>query len=122
MRAPARPSAASDPVTAVAASVTVSATAVAVPEGSSATYSIGLTVKPGGEVTVAVALSGDSDLTVSPTTLTFTTDNWSTARTVTVSAAADADGGERRGGDCAHGERRRLRREVGGFGDGAGGR
>ena len=86
------PSAASDPVTAVAASVTVSATALAVPEGSSATYSIGLTVKPGGEVVVAVALSGDSDLTVSPTSLTFTTDNWSTARTVTVNAAADADG------------------------------
>ena len=79
-------------MTAVAASVTVSETALAVPEGSSATYSVALTVKPGGEVTVAVALTGDSDLTASPTSLTFTTDNWSTARTVTVSAAADADG------------------------------
>ena len=34
---------------------------------------------------------GDSDLTASPTTLTFTTANWNTARTVTVSAAADED-------------------------------
>ena len=67
------PSAASDPATAVAASVTVSESALAVPEGAARPTAFALTVKPGGEVTVAVALSGDSDLTASPTSLTFTT-------------------------------------------------
>ena len=32
-----------------------------------------------------------TDVTVSPATLTFTTANWDTAQTVTVSAAQDAD-------------------------------
>ena len=88
---PGTPSEASDPVTAVAAAVTVSESALSVPEGSSAPYSIALTVKPAGRVTVTAALSGDSDLSVSPTSLTFTTDDWSTAQTVTVSAAHDVD-------------------------------
>ena len=35
--------------------------------------------------------AGDEDLTVNPSTLTFTTSDWNTPQTVTVSAAADAD-------------------------------
>ena len=40
---------------------------------------------------ISVTASGNTDVTVSPATLTFTTANWSTAQTVTVSAAQDAD-------------------------------
>ena len=37
------------------------------------------------------AASGNTDVTVSPATLTFTPSNWSTAKTVTVAAAQDTD-------------------------------
>ena len=40
---------------------------------------------------INVTKSGSSDVTVSPARLTFTTANWGTAQTVTVSAAQDAD-------------------------------
>ena len=40
---------------------------------------------------INVTKSGSTDVTVSPATLTFTTSNWSTAQTVTVAAAQDAD-------------------------------
>ena len=63
------------------------------PEGGTATYTVSLTVKPTAAVTVAVSSQsgGDADLTVSPSSLTFATGDWSTAQTVTVSAAEDAD-------------------------------
>ena len=64
-----------------------------VPEGGSATYQVALGSLPTASVSVAVARkSGDTDITVSPSTLTFTTTNWETAQTVTVSAAEDVDG------------------------------
>ena len=63
-----------------------------VPEGLSATYKVSLAYKPTGTVTVAVSRSsGDSDLTVMPSSLTFTTTNWSQGQDVTVSAAEDTD-------------------------------
>ena len=40
---------------------------------------------------ISVTASGNTDVTVSPARLTFTTSNWSTAQTVTVAAAQDAD-------------------------------
>ena len=40
---------------------------------------------------MALSRSGSSDVTVAPSPLTFTAGNWSTAQTVTVSAAADTD-------------------------------
>ena len=46
---------------------------------------------PAADVVISVTASGNTDVTVSPATLTFTTANWSTAQTVTVSAAQDAD-------------------------------
>ncbi len=74
--------------------VTVSETAVTPPEGGSDTYTIVLDSQPTASVTVAVDMvsGGDDDLTRSPPTITFTTANWSTARTVTISAAEDDDG------------------------------
>ena len=71
--------------------VKLSTTALTVAEGSSANYTVALNTLPPGNVTVTLSRTGDSDLTVSPTKLTFTTDNWSTAQTATVSAAEDDD-------------------------------
>ena len=81
--------------------VTVSKTALAVPEGGSATYTVRLNTQPASNVVIAVAKAtgGSDDVTVDAdagtagvqTEMTFTPDNWNAARTVTVSAAADDD-------------------------------
>ncbi len=73
------------------AGVTVSASALSVVEGGSATYAVKLTVPPISNVVISVTKSGSSDVTVSAATLTFTPSNWNTAQTVTVAAAHDAD-------------------------------
>ena len=71
--------------------VTVSATALDVGEGGDGSYTVVLTSEPTADVTVTPSrASGDTDVTVSGA-LTFTALNWSTAQTVTVSAAQDAD-------------------------------
>ena len=60
-----------------------------------ASFTVRLSSVPSGDVTVAVAGHTNNDLTVSGLTndaLTFTTDNWDTAQTVTVTAAEDSDG------------------------------
>ena len=73
------------------AGVRVSPATLMVAEGGSASYTVVLTSKPSGNVTVTPSRTGSTDVTVSTTPLTFTTGNWSTARTVTVQAAEDAD-------------------------------
>ncbi|WP_326824335.1 glycoside hydrolase family 6 protein [Streptosporangium sp. NBC_01756] len=73
------------------ASIVASATSVSVPEGSSKTVGFRLSKAPTGNVTVNLTKTGDADLTISPSTLAFTTANWNTAQNVTVSAAQDAD-------------------------------
>jgi len=79
-----------DPVT--SPSVLASATAVSVPEGSSTTVGLKLSSAPTANVTVSVARSaGDTDITVTPATLLFTTANWSTNQNITIAAAEDAD-------------------------------
>ncbi len=67
-----------------------SARSLVVPEGGSNTYTVKLTTLPTGDVTVTVG-GALGDVSVSPGTLTFTTDNWSTAQAVTVGAAQDND-------------------------------
>ena len=71
----------------------VSESGVTVPEGGEAGWTVALVTKPSAAVTIAVAAAngGDADLTASPAELTFTTDDWNTARTVTVTAAQDND-------------------------------
>ena len=73
----------------------LSPTSVSVPEGSTASYTVKLASAPTASVTVAVAKkttgTQDTDLTVSPSSLTFTTTTWDTAQTVTLSAAEDTD-------------------------------
>ena len=72
-------------------SVTVTAAdPLAVAEGGSGTYTVVLDGEPTGDVVVAVS-SDNADVTVQPSSLTFTSNNWQTAQTVTVTAAQDAD-------------------------------
>ena len=83
----------------------LSPTSVTVPEGSTASYTVKLASQPTDDVTVTVARKsgGDKNLTVDTDpdtagdqdTLTFTTTNYSTAQTVTLSAAEEsAKGGK----------------------------
>ena len=76
------------PVAAATAGVTVTPTTLTVTEGSSATYTVKLNTEPSDSVTVSVG--GESGgVTANPKSLVFTTQNYNTAKTVTVSAAAD---------------------------------
>ena len=73
--------------------VTVSTTALTVTEEDTtgASYTVVLDSQPTATVTVTVAGHAGTDVTPSPTSLTFTTTNWGTAQTVTVTAGDDAD-------------------------------
>ena len=62
-----------------------------VSEGSSNTYTLALTSAPTGGSAVLTLSSNNSDVTFTPSALTFTASNFSTAQTVTVSAAEDDD-------------------------------
>ncbi|MFF3444096.1 glycoside hydrolase family 6 protein [Streptosporangium sp. NPDC002721] len=72
-------------------SIVASATSLSVPEGASRTVGFRLSQAPSGSVTVNLTKTGDTNVTISPSTLTFTTANWNTAQNVTVSAAQDSD-------------------------------
>ena len=74
--------------------VTVTDSPLTVNEGSTNTNTLVLHAEPSSEVTITVtkAAGGDGDLALSGSSaLTFTTANWDTAQTVTVSAAEDDD-------------------------------
>ena len=73
--------------------VTVSETALTVPEGGTAgeTYTVVLDSQPTADVVVTVAGHAGTEVTPSPASLTFTTSNWNDAHTVTVKAGDDAD-------------------------------
>ena len=58
---------------------------------SNARYTVRLSAAPAATTTVAVASSDAGAATASPTTLTFTTANWSAAQTVEVAAQSDLD-------------------------------
>ena len=73
------------------AGVTVSPATLTVAEGGSSSYTVVLTSKPSGTVTVTPSRTGSTDVTFSTSPLTFTPQNWSTAQTVTVQAAEDTD-------------------------------
>ena len=79
-----------------AVGVDISESALTVAEGSSKSYTVELTSQPGGDVTVTVSGHSGTDvglsgLTLTGNVLTFTTANWATAQTVTVTAAEDDD-------------------------------
>ena len=60
-------------------------------EGASESYTVALATQPTGQVTVTITGHSGTDLTLGETSLTFTTTNWSTAQTVTVTAGQDDD-------------------------------
>ena len=55
-----------------------------------ATYTVALATQPTGAVSVAVATADAGAATVLPATVSFTTSNWSTGKTVTVTGVDDA--------------------------------
>ena len=74
--------------------VVVSVATLAVDEGGDDAYEVVLNTPPSGDVTVTPSVTPpEHDLTLAPSggALTFTTANWNTAQTVSVSAATDAD-------------------------------
>ena len=77
----------------VSADVTMSKAALTVTEedANGDTYTVVLDTQPTADVTVTVAGHAATDLTPNPSSLSFTTQNWETAQTVTVTAADDAD-------------------------------
>ncbi len=72
------------------AGVTVTPTELELEEGTSATYTVVLDSEPTEEVTVTVTGAAD-DITVAPTSVTFTAANWDRPQTVTVEAGEDDD-------------------------------
>ena len=70
--------------------VVVSPERLALTEGGSGSYAVVLDTAPSANVTVAVA-SDNAAVTVGTSSLTFTTQNWNTAQSVTVTAGGDAD-------------------------------
>lgn len=71
-------------------SIVLTPTSLSVNEGGSASLNVKLNTAPSGNVTVALARTGDTSITV-PASVTLTTANWSAGVNVTVSAAEDAD-------------------------------
>ena len=54
-------------------------------------YTVQLSTQPSADVTVVITGASDTDLTVTPASLTFTASTWDQAQTVTVSSAEDPD-------------------------------
>ena len=73
------------------AEVTISITALEVPEGDAKSYTVVLTSQPTADATVAIQVPENADITVDQTTLTFTAAHWNTPQTVAVTAAQDDD-------------------------------
>lgn len=57
--------------------------------GTTDTLSIGFTVRPASNVVLKIVSSDTTEATVSPSTLTFTSANWSTTQTVTIRGVDD---------------------------------
>ena len=74
------------------AGVSVSAAALTIGEGSAGTYTIVLDSEPTADVIVTINdPSGNTDVTADPASLTFSSSDWSSTKTVTVNAVQDAD-------------------------------
>jgi len=58
-------------------------------DGTTSTFNVALKSAPSDNVTVSVSSSSNSEGTVSPSTLTFTPNNWSSTQTVTVTGVDD---------------------------------
>ena len=58
--------------------------------GGTATFTVVLTSKPTADVSIALSSSDATEGTVAPASVTFTSANWNTAQTVTVTGVDDA--------------------------------
>src|SRR5207247_2396336 len=74
-------------------SLVLSASSLTFNEGSSGSFTVKLAAQPSSDVVVSVArISGSSDISVTGgANLTFTSINWNSPQTVTLSAPADSD-------------------------------
>ena len=73
-------------------SITATPTSLNVTQGTTGTFTLALSQAPAANETVSVAASGNTGLTASPASLTFTPSNFSTAQTVTVTANSSGTG------------------------------
>ena len=73
------------------AGVTVPSAPINVVEGGTGTYTVVLASQPSASVTVTPTSADPTAVTVPPTVLTFTTGDWDTAQTVTVTAVQDTN-------------------------------
>ena len=73
------------------AAVTISESTLGIEEGATVTYTVVLDTAPTGDVTVTIGGATDNDLALDKTSLTFTTTDWDTPQTVTVTAEQDDD-------------------------------
>ena len=72
-------------------SIVVDDRTLTVVEGFSVSYTVQLSTQPSADVTVVITGASDTDVTVTPASLTFTSSTWDQAQTVTVSSAEDPD-------------------------------
>ena len=72
-------------------SLVFSSNTVTVTEGGTQTYTVKLATQPSDEVTVQIRSQDTGAATVLPLRLTFTTADWETAQTVTVTGVTDPD-------------------------------
>ena len=70
--------------------VTLSQASLDLAEGSSGNYLVILNTQPTSNVTIMIA-SDNNEVTTSPGALTFASDTWNTAQTVTVNTSQDSD-------------------------------
>jgi hypothetical protein len=73
-------------------SITANPASLNVTQGKTGTFTLALSQAPTSNVTVSIAASGNTGLTESPTSLTFTSSNYSTPQTVTVTANSSGTG------------------------------
>ena len=83
--------------------VELSPTSLTVEEGESGSYTVVLDTLPSGTVTITASSSDTTVATVTPPSLTFTTSNWDTAQTVTVSGVEDNIASEDQSVTVSHG-------------------
>ncbi|MBF2753940.1 MAG: hypothetical protein ISN29_01590, partial [Gammaproteobacteria bacterium AqS3] len=74
-----------------AVALTLSSNSLRLEEGTNVSFTVKLATRPSAAVTVSLNVTGSSDVTLNASALIFTTDNWSTMQTMTVSAAEDDD-------------------------------
>jgi endoglucanase len=72
--------------------IDASVPALSVTQGTTGTFTLALSAAPSADVTVSIGASGNTGLTASPTSLSFTPADYATAQTVTVTADSSSTG------------------------------